>query len=226
MQTENQSSFSKEDHSDVASAARREIEDAKVRLSDAADRVKHEARHAGSTISTLVLDELDRRAADMGTQLRSVSDRLRGNAGADVADASPAMADHAADLIEDLSSRLQGQSIRDMGQRLGQFGRENPALFVMGCLLTGAMAGRMVLASGGTSATGGQSRGRGGSADQSRAQTGRDDAGKPARAFGDTPADNAGDAETTDQHIAGYGKATTEKSGGFPAGRPGSGNHD
>jgi hypothetical protein len=147
MQTDQKNTFAQDDTSDVAKAARRELEDAKVRLSGAADRVKHEAQNAGSTISTLVLDELDRRAADMGTQIRSVASRLRGERSTDDNLGASEMAEHAADLIDDVSSRLQGQSIREMGQRLGQFGRENPALFVMGCLLTGAMAGRMIVAS-------------------------------------------------------------------------------
>ena len=133
------------DAPDAAAAARRELDDAKARLSDAADRVRHEARHAGATLSMLMLDELDRRAADMGTQIRSVAGRLRGDKAEQT---SSGLADQAADLIEDVSARLEGQSVRDMGERLGRFGRENPALFVMGCLLTGALAGRMIIASG------------------------------------------------------------------------------
>ncbi|NEX46487.1 hypothetical protein [Pseudotabrizicola algicola] len=156
MHSENRDTHSQDDTSDMAKAAQRELDDAKARLSQAADRVKHEAQNAGSTISALVLDELDRRAADMGSQIRAVAGRLRGETAGAEDEAASAMAAHAADLIDDMSSRLEGQSIREMGQRLGQFGRENPALFVMGCLVTGALAGRMIVATD-TSSTRGKS---------------------------------------------------------------------
>lgn len=156
MQTENQDYARKDysnkdaaqdDTSDVGRAARRELDDAKARLSDAADRVRHEARNAGTTITTLIMDELDRRAADLGTQMRSVASQLRGEDKGEVTEATRAMSTQAADLMDDVCERLEGQSVRDMGHRLSQFGRENPALFVMGCLLTGALAGRMIVAS-------------------------------------------------------------------------------
>lgn len=134
---------------DVQRAARREIDDAKARLSSAADRVRHEARNAGTTISTLVLDELDRRAADMGAQMGVVAQRLRAVSANEETetDTGVTMAAQAADLIEDASARLQAESMRDLGHRLGRYGRENPALFVLGCLVTGAMVGRMIIAS-------------------------------------------------------------------------------
>lgn len=228
MQTEHKDSFAQDDTSDVAKAARRELDDAKARLSDAADRVKHEARNASSTISTLVLDELDRRAADMGTQIRSVAGRLRGDTATSGSEAGSAMAQQAADLIEDVSSRLEGQSVREMGQRLGQFGRDNPALFVMGCLLTGAMAGRMIVASSGAASAGGQSRSRqqtyGHASVSERSQAGRASAGN-SFAPAATPHPRSSPASGQNAGFGG-GTSTADGSDATRQNRSGSGKHD
>ena len=233
MQTDHQNTHAQDDESEVTKAARREYDDAKTRLSDAAERVKAEAQNAGSTISTLILDELDRRAADFGTQFQSVASRLRGNAGEDQdgegAAISNALSEQAADLIEDVSSRLQGQSIRDIGQRLGQFGRENPALFVMGCLLTGAMAGRMIVASDTSSGrkSPGQSSGLSGQARSERYGTSqRYDAAGSGNSAGQGTGESAfGDAsQRWDQ--TGSGSTFADSSDGSAAGRPGSGRYE
>ena len=148
MQTEQQDFSEHDDPVDLAQIARLEIEDAKARLSDAADRARDEAKHAGATISTLVMDELDRRAADAGQQLRSLASRLRGDVPEqDQPGSSTYMVDQAVNLIEDVSQRLEGQSARQLANTLDRFGRTNPGLFMLGCLLTGAVAGRMIVAS-------------------------------------------------------------------------------
>lgn len=228
MQTEHKDSFAQDDTSDVAKAARRELDDAKARLSDAADRVKHEARNASSTISTLVLDELDRRAADMGTQIRSVAGRLRGDTATSESEAGSAMARQAADLIEDVSSRLEGQSVREMGQRLGQFGRDNPALFVMGCLLTGAIAGRMIVASSGTGSAGGQSRSRQHTYGHT-SLSGGSEAGRASAGSGFAPAaSRQPGGGTAPRQNVGFegGTSTADGSDATRQNRSGSGKHD
>ncbi len=147
MQTDHQDVMDQADPVDVAQIARLELEDARARLGNAAERVKDEARNAGSTISTLVMDELDRRASDLGGQLRTLAGRMRGEQGDEDIGPAPRIVDQAAGLIDDVSHRLEGQSARQIGQSLERFGRENPALFMLGCLAAGVVAGRMIVAS-------------------------------------------------------------------------------
>lgn len=130
---------------DVAEAARREVEDARARLSEAAGRVRQEAMSAGSTISQLVYDELDRRGADLSDGLQHIAEKMRGVADSAEAD-PPRMVQQAVDVIEDLSHRLRNQSARDLSGRLAQFGRENPVTFMAACLATGVLAGRFLIA--------------------------------------------------------------------------------
>jgi len=130
---------------DLSDAARRKVEEARVRLSDAAVRVSHEAISAGSTISALVLDALDRRGNDLSDRLQHVADGLREMAGADDG-ASPGMVRQAVDLIDDLSRRLRHPSARDLRGKIARFGRDNPATFIAACLATGALTGRFLIA--------------------------------------------------------------------------------
>ncbi len=142
---------------DISETARREMEDAKNRLSDAASRVKQEAMNAGSTVSGLVMDELDRRAANLGTGLRELADKMRdATADQDQNSQAPRLLTPAIDLIDDVSHRLEGQSARQIGDSLSQFGRENPMLFMLGCLATGVLAGRLLVASDSAEAEGWQ----------------------------------------------------------------------
>lgn len=130
---------------DLADAARREIEEARVRLTDAAGRVTHEAISAGSRVSALVHDELDRRGSDLGDGLQHIADRMRGMAGKGDGE-PPRMVQQAADLIDDLSQRLRHQSARDLRGKVARFGRDNPATFIAACLATGLLAGRVLIA--------------------------------------------------------------------------------
>jgi hypothetical protein len=147
MQTEHQDFTEQDDPVDLAQIAKLEMEDAKARLGHAAERVRDEAKNAGTTISTLVMDEMDRRAGDLGQQLRMLAGRMRGEAPDEAQAGATHLVDQAAGLVEDMSHRLEGQSVRQIGARLDRFGRENPALFMLGCLVTGALAGRVIVAS-------------------------------------------------------------------------------
>lgn len=130
---------------DLARAARREAEDAQVRLSGAAGRVRQEALSAGSTISALVFDELDRRGSDLSDGLRHIAEKMR--IMADSGDGEPPrMVEQAVDVIDDLSKRLRAQSARDLSDKVARFGRENPMPFMTACLVTGVLAGRFLIA--------------------------------------------------------------------------------
>jgi hypothetical protein len=131
----------------VADTARHEIDDAKARLSSAAEAVRREVRTGGSTISAMVMDELDRRTADLGSDLRNVARRMRTAAEEEAGDGPSArLLIPAIDLMEDASHRLEGRSARQIGEAIASFGRENPMLFMLGCLATGVVAGRLVAA--------------------------------------------------------------------------------
>lgn len=133
---------------DLADATRREVEEVRVRLSDAAGRLTHEAASAGGRVSALVFDELDRRGSDLGDGLQQIADRLRGFA--DTGDGTPPrMVQQAVDLIDDLSQRLRQKSARDLHGKVARFGRDNPATFFAACLATGVLTGRFVIAQGG-----------------------------------------------------------------------------
>lgn len=134
---------------DLADAARREVEQARVRLSDAAGRVTHEAISAGSTISALVLDELDRRGGDLGDGLQHIADKMRGMVGTGDSE-PPRVVQQAVDLIDGLSHHLRHQSARDLRGRVARFGHDNPATFIAACLATGLLMGRVLIAQGGS----------------------------------------------------------------------------
>ncbi len=130
---------------DLAHAVRREAEEAMVRLSEAAGRVRHEALSAGSTISALVFDELDRRGSDLSDGLRHIAEKMRNMT--DAGDVEPPrMVQQAVDVIDDLSQRLRDQSARNLSDKVARFGRENPMTFITACLATGVMAGRFLIA--------------------------------------------------------------------------------
>jgi hypothetical protein len=132
--------------SDLKKTARDEFDDARARLSGAAEKVKAEAMQAGSNISSLVMDELDRRMADIGRGLRAATDRIR-DPSTDSGE-PPRMVTQALDMVDDLSIRIESQSARDLADRLSQFGRSNSALFLLGCFAVGLCAGRVAVAQG------------------------------------------------------------------------------
>jgi len=134
----------------LADAARREVEEARDRLSAAAGRVRHEAQSAGSAISALVLDELDRRGGDLGYGLHHIAGKMRAATGTGDGE-PPRMIRQAVDVIDDLSQRLRQPSARDLRGKVVRFGQDNPAKFMAACLIAGLVTGRFLLAkSGGT----------------------------------------------------------------------------
>ena len=129
----------------LADAARREVEDVRDRLSAAAGRVRHEASSAGSAMSALVHDALDRRGSDLGDGLQHIADTMRGMAGTGDG-GPPRMVRQAVDVIDDLSQRLLHRSARDMHGKVARFGQDNPATFMAACLVAGMVTGRLLIA--------------------------------------------------------------------------------
>lgn len=156
----------------LADAARREVEDARDRLSAAAGRVRHEALSAGSAMSALVQDALDRRGSDLGDGLQHMADTMRGMAG--TADGGPPrMVRQAVDVIDDLSQRLLHRSARDMPGKVARFGQDNPATFMAACLVAGVVTGRLLIAQSRNTGPAAGRHGRSGAAS-------RDGDGQPA----------------------------------------------
>ncbi len=147
------------DAQDLAELAKREMEDARDRMSDAAGKVRDQALNAGGTISALVLDELDRRTAELSEGLRHITQTLRdatGPAGETAGDtgSAPRLVQQTVDLIDEVSIRLQGRSARDLADGVARFGRDNPGTFIVACLATGMLAGRFMIATGSDGAVG------------------------------------------------------------------------
>ncbi len=130
----------------VAEATRHEIEDAKARLSSAAEAVRHEVRSGGSTITSMVMDELDRRTADLGRELQSLAERLRTAVAQDGDMTAPRLLTPAIDLMEDASRQLEGQSARQIGQAISGFGAKIPSSSCWAALRRCVVAGRLIAA--------------------------------------------------------------------------------
>lgn len=129
----------------LADAARREAEDARDRLSFAADRVRHEAFSAGGAMSALVRDALDRRGSDLGGGLQHIADTMRGMAVTGDGE-PPRVVRQAVDVIDGLSQRLLHRPARDMHGKVARFGQDNPATFMVACLMAGMVTGRLLIA--------------------------------------------------------------------------------
>ncbi|MGP3695928.1 hypothetical protein [Rhodobacter sp. NSM] len=132
-------------------AARHEMDDARDRLHGAADRARHEARHARSSVSRLVMEEVDRRKSDLCDGIHGIAESMR--KAAEEADRredtpqSPRMVHQAINTLDDFADRMRHRSAEDMTQSVARFGRENPALFVGGALFAGLAIGRFLVSS-------------------------------------------------------------------------------
>ena len=136
---------------DLKDAARHEYEDARQRLSGHAERLKTEG---ASTIKTVVTDELDRRKAGVGAEFRSLAETLRNaskeqaaKAESGIGAAPSSLLGQGADVLESLSSELDGQSVSDLTRSVSAYARANPAIFIGVCILAGLAVGRLLTAS-------------------------------------------------------------------------------
>lgn len=135
---------------DLRSAARHEYDDARDRIAGQTDRLRHEG---GATIKTAVTDELDRRKAGIGAEIRTLAETLRHaadeqsqKAATGVGAAPSSLLGHGAGLLEDLGAGLEGRSVNDITRSVSDYARNNPALFIGGCILAGLAVGRLLTA--------------------------------------------------------------------------------
>lgn len=222
MQTRDQSSPTGEDASGggftaaAKQAAEREMNDARARISTAAQDLRSEATGAGGTISKLVSEQAERRKEAAADGLRSFADAIRRAAddlGESDRSVSARLVQEAAHGLERLSGGLQSQSVSDMTRSLTAFGRSNPTTFLTGCLLAGVAIGRFLIASGARA----QSREMGYGAGGRRYGSG-DDAWRDAdRGVG------SGSAGVGDVAGAGYGSGVDYGSGAGSTSGVGSG---
>lgn len=139
---------SHEPHDDLKSRAQSEYGDARARLNDGIHRLRSEA---APTLLRTVTDELERRKSGISEELRGLSETLhkasREQAEKDGTMAPSGLIDYGANLIDDLSEGLEGRSVNEMGDALSTYARNNPAVFIGGCLLAGLAFGRLLTAS-------------------------------------------------------------------------------
>ncbi|WP_232520685.1 hypothetical protein [Rhodobacter sp. CZR27] len=132
-------------------AARREMDDARERVSGAADRARSEARHARSSVSRIVMDEMDKRKDELCDNLHGLAQSMRKGAEEaerrDDAPTPPRLIHQAIDTLDDLADRMRHRSTEDLTGAVSRFGRENPALFVAGALFAGLALGRFLVSS-------------------------------------------------------------------------------
>lgn len=136
---------------ELKDAARHEYDDARQRLSGHAERLKNEG---ASTIKSVVTNELDRRKAGVGAEFRSLAETLRNaskeqaqKAESGVGAAPSSLLGQGADVLESLSSELEGQSVNELTRSVSTYARANPAIFIGGCILAGLAIGRLLTAS-------------------------------------------------------------------------------
>ncbi|AXQ93806.1 hypothetical protein LV780_08340 [Cereibacter azotoformans] len=135
----------------VRETARREMDDARDHLHEAAGRARSGAREARSSVSRLVMDEVDRRKEDLCAGIHGLAESMR--KAADEAErredtpTPPHMIHQAINTLDDMADRMRHRSADDMARSVARFGRENPALFVGGALFAGLALGRFLVSS-------------------------------------------------------------------------------
>lgn len=128
--------------SDLADTARREVADAKERLSVAATQVQDAAREAGQTFQDMASSEIDRHLADFGRNAARLTQGLR-DASGDLQGTGAVVLTQLIDVIDDAVMALDREPARRLS---GQMGRDHPGVFLMGCLAAGLVVGRLITA--------------------------------------------------------------------------------
>jgi hypothetical protein len=139
---------------DAKAAVAREMDEAKTRAAGAARQIKDGARNAGDRIAALLSEQTERQKSDVAESLRSVAQTMRDAARDQPEGIGARLVDEAAWRLEDVSSRLDENSVADMAEDVARFGRQNPALFLAGCLAAGFAAGRFLTAGSAESRSG------------------------------------------------------------------------
>lgn len=128
--------------SELADTARREVADAKERLSSAAAQVQGAAREAGQTFQDLASTEIDRHLADFGRNAARLTQGLR-DASGDLQGTGAVVLTQLIEVIDDAVMALDREPVRRLS---GQMGRDHPGVFLMGCLAAGLVVGRLITA--------------------------------------------------------------------------------
>lgn len=131
---------------DAKAAVAREMDEAKSRAAGAARQIKDGARNAGDRVAALLSEQTERQKSDVAESLRSVAQTMRDAARDQPEGIGARLVDEAAWRLEDVSTRLDENTVADMAEDVARFGRQNPALFLAGCLAAGFAAGRFLTA--------------------------------------------------------------------------------
>lgn len=133
---------------DLKATARREYDDAKARIHDGTHRLKTEA---APNLMNVVTDELERRkegfSAELGTLAKTLRDASTKQNENGTGSSASSLMEHGASLIEDLNGGIENRSINEIGENVSNYARQNPAVFIGGCLLAGLAVGRLLTAS-------------------------------------------------------------------------------
>lgn len=195
---------------DAKAAVAREMDEAKTRAAGAARQIKDGARNAGDRVAALLSEQTERQKSDVAESLRSVAQTMRDAARDQPEGIGARLVDEAAWRLEDVSSRLDDNSVADMAEDVARFGRQNPALFLAGCLAAGFAAGRFL--------TAGSAEGRSG-AYSDRASDRPDDRADPLRDPSDFGAARPAPAEGFSDYAS--GAATSGRNDAWAAGSSG-----
>lgn len=146
--TDTQGGTRTEDYAASAKATARDaMHDTKEHLSDAYDHARDTAAEATDTIAKAMLDLMDRRRSDLAAGLVGVSEALyRASQETEEQEVPRRFVEMTADTFGSLADIVDERSSRDMVRALTDFGRANPATFVMTSLIAGFAAGRLLTA--------------------------------------------------------------------------------
>ena len=195
---------------DAKAAVAREMDEAKSRAAGAARQIKDGARNAGDRVAALLSEQTERQKSDVAESLRSVAQTMRDAARDQPEGIGARLVDEAAWRLEDVSTRLDENTVADMAEDVARFGRQNPALFLAGCLAAGFAAGRFL--------TAGSAEGRSG-VYSDRASDRPDDRADPLRDPSDFGAARPAPAEGFSDYAS--GAATSGRDDAWAAGSSG-----
>lgn len=195
---------------DAKAAVAREMDEAKSRAAGAARQIRDGARNAGDRVAALLSEQTERQKSDVAESLRSVAQTMRDAARDQPEGIGARLVDEAAWRLEDVSTRLDENTVADMAEDVARFGRQNPALFLAGCLAAGFAAGRFL--------TAGSAEGRSG-VYSDRASDRPDDRADPLRDPSDFGAARPAPAEGFSDYAS--GAATSGRDDAWAAGSSG-----
>jgi hypothetical protein len=134
----------------ITESAKREVRDARDRMSHAGEGARHEAGDIADRLKQRARDEAEGRKDNLAEGLHAFADTIR-DAADDLGRRDQSLAARAvretANGLERISRSLDEHSFADATRGLRSFGREHPVAFVAGGLVAGLALGRMLRAS-------------------------------------------------------------------------------